>query len=572
MAPSSRYSTKIRAKRIALQYFKRLHPFRRWKLILSIAAPALAALWVVVAAIRDDQRLYLGGPVSTAHAMFESECRLCHGPGPAPGGPVTQASLATTAAAVPSGFFLDVEDASCTTCHAGPAHAANETFTPRCASCHIEHLGRAVLVQIADRHCVQCHGNLETKDGKPSEFHRTIPALARHPEFAVTVRDTDKAARVRLDQPAGLHDTAQMKLNHAKHLKANLKGVEELQKAVGPTAVVKIKDGAQIACTFCHQPDERGQYLQPTVYEKHCASCHPLDFDGRFPDAVVPHDKPPIVHAFLRGTLSEAFEQCQAIPAGEAGKPIRDRCVELELARAAPAPAAAESDRPRGMRRGAAEAQAPPADEPRGGRLRGRAAEPEPAPAPVPDTPRGGRLRSRGAEDEPPPADTPRGGRLRRGGDEEVADAPRGRRGGGGEAPPATSWVATQLATIEPGLFKQRCEYCHTLEREPDVLPQVVPPAIPPRWLPHARFDHGAHRPVACGECHRAAASTETRDVLLPSIATCKECHKPQAGARTGCVECHRYHDKAQERSPDGPFRVQQLLDRVGSRNPDRVR
>ena len=102
MAGPARHSTKIRAKRIALQYFRRMHPFRRWKLILSIAAPAVAALWVLVAATRDDQRIYLGGPVSTAHAMFENECRLCHGPGPAEGTPVSQASLAAAAAAAPA--------------------------------------------------------------------------------------------------------------------------------------------------------------------------------------------------------------------------------------------------------------------------------------------------------------------------------------------------------------------------------------------------------------------------------------------------------------------------------------
>ena len=559
MAGPSRDSTKIRAKRIALQYFKRPHPFRRWKLILSIAAPVLAAAWVLVAAGRGDERLYLGGPVSTAHAMFESECRLCHGPGRTPEGagtPVIPVSLAAAAAAAPPSFFLGVGDAACTTCHAGPRHAAGETFTPRCASCHIEHLGRSVLVQIADRHCVQCHGRLETRDGKPPAFHRAIPTLAEHPEFAVNVKDADRVARVRLDTPAQLHDTAQLKLNHVKHLKVNLKGVEAIEKAFGPAALVKGKDGVQIACTFCHRPEEDGRYLQPIAYERHCAACHPLDFDGRFPDAVVPHDAPPIVHAFLRGTLTEAFEQCRAIPAGEAGKPVRDRCVELELAKAPPVPAA-ESDRPRGLRRsGGAETEAPPADEPRGGRLRGRAAEPEPVPAPVPDTPRGGRLRSRGSEDEAPPA----------------GDTPRGRRGGGSEAAVPGGWAAAQLATIEPGVFKQRCEYCHTLEREGDALPQVAPPAILSRWLPHARFDHGAHRPVACAECHKAAASTETRDVLLPSIATCRECHTPRAGARTGCVECHRYHDKSQERSLDGPFKVHQLIDRVGSPNPDRVR
>ncbi|RPH77172.1 MAG: hypothetical protein EHM88_18275 [Candidatus Rokuibacteriota bacterium] len=513
-----------------------MHPFRRWKLILSIAAPALAALWIVAAASRGDQRLYLGGPVSTAHAMFESECRLCHGP--APSTPVTPASLAAAAAAAPSGFFLKVADASCTTCHAGPAHAASETFTPRCASCHIEHLGRAVLVQIADRHCVQCHGSLETKGGQPSPYHRTIPTLAQHPEFAVDVKDAGTVARVRLDRPAELHDTAQMKLNHVKHLETNLKGVEELEKAFGEAAVVKLEGGAQVACTFCHRPDERGQYLQPIAYAQHCAACHPLHFDGRFPGAVVPHGTPRIVRAFLRGTLSEAFDQCQTIPDGEAGSPIRERCVELDLAKAPPTPAAA-GDRPRGLRRGGG-VEAPPADEPRGSRLRGRAPEPEPAPTPEPDT--------------------PRGVRLRRGGDEEAGDAPRGRRAGRGEPPTPSSWVAGQMATLEPRVFKQRCEYCHTVTREADALPQIVSTAITARWLPHARFDHRAHRPVACGECHRAATSTETRDVLLPSIATCRECHTPHAGARTGCVECHRYHDKSRERSLDGPLKIHQLL------------
>jgi hypothetical protein len=37
-------------------------------------------------------------------------------------------------------------------------------------------------------------------------------------------------------------------------------------------------------------------------------------------------------------------------------------------------------------------------------------------------------------------------------------------------------------------------------------------------------------------------------------------------------VECHRYHDKTHERSPDGPFKVRQLLGRFGSRSADQVR
>ena len=539
-------STKIRAKRIALSYFKEPHPFRRWKFILSVAAPVVAGLWLLVVAVQGNQRVYNAGPVSTAHAMFEKDCTVCHGPGPAEGGPLT------LAAAGNAHYWLNVSDRACQACHAGPRHATDEAFTPRCTTCHVEHFGRTQLGQIGDRHCTQCHANLETKDKRDPAYHKNIPNLGRHPEFAVSVREGQgQPKRVRLDQKAELRDTAQVKLNHAKHLKVNLKGIEDLGKKPGVVGITKVKDGAQLTCTFCHQPDERGQYMLPVSYVKHCAACHPLDFDGRFPDTVVPHDTPAIVHAFLRGTLSEAFDQCQAVPPGEAGKAVRARCVELELAKA-PAEPAADADRPRGMRRGAAE-EAPPADEPRGGRLRGRAAEPEPAPAP--DTPRGGRLRGQ-AQEEAPAADTPRG---------------RPGRGGEAAAPPApTSWVGTQVEGTEPGLFKQRCEYCHTVAKGAGSVPEIVPTAIPSRWLPHARFDHGAHRPVACVECHKAATSTETKDVLLPTVATCRECHQHKVGARTDCVECHRYHDKTKERDPDGPFKIRELLSGTSSPKPDR--
>ena len=321
---SRQQSTKIRAKRIGLSYFKEPHRFRRWKFILSVAAPVVAGLWLLVVGVQGNQRVYNAGPVSTAHAMFEKDCRVCHGPGPAEGGPLTLAATSNRS------YWLNVSDRACQTCHAGPRHNSEEAFTPRCATCHVEHFGRARLGQIGDRHCTQCHADLKIKDNRAPGYHKTIVNFGQHPEFAVTVREGQgQPKRVRLDQKAEVRDTAQVKLNHAKHLKVNLKGIEDLQKKPGVLGIAKVKDGAQLSCSFCHQPDERGQYLLPVSYPKHCAACHPLDFDGRFPDAVVPHDTPAIVHAYLRGTLSEAFDQCQAIPAGEAGKAVRARCVEL---------------------------------------------------------------------------------------------------------------------------------------------------------------------------------------------------------------------------------------------------
>ena len=52
----------------------------------------------------------------------------------------------------------------------------------------------------------------------------------RHPEFAVQVMEGDRAVRVRLDDKARLKDTAQVKLNHQKHMKVGLQGLDDLAK------------------------------------------------------------------------------------------------------------------------------------------------------------------------------------------------------------------------------------------------------------------------------------------------------------------------------------------------------
>ena len=567
-----RYSTKVRAKRIALNYFKRSHPFRRWRFILSVAAPLVAALWLLVYAGRGDQRIYNSGTVSTAHQMFETDCKVCHGPGPAPG-------AVTLAASAPTGYWARVSDNACTACHAGPQHHPNESFTPPCASCHVEHKGRARLMEAADQHCTQCHKDLRTKDGQPTAFQKNITSFRQHPEFAVNVRDGAKVQRVRLDAKAEVRDTTPVKLNHARHLKANLKGIDEVIKQLGATGVVKVKDGQALGCTFCHRPDDNWQYMQAVTYKQHCAVCH--DLSAGIGDMIAPHDKPQLVHAFVRGAAGEAFDACQSIPKGDAGKPLREKCEGLGLAAAAPDPAVEE---PRGRRRGGGdEAPAAPAPEERPGRRRTGASLRMPDGLRgawlrggtdivlaqniilAQDTPRGGRRRGEAAE-EAPPADAPRG--RRRGGDEEAGSSSGGGGGGGGAS---AAWVSQQLSGADKKFFGTKedgCEKCHVFDRAAGTpVPEVIPPKIPARWLPHSKFDHGPHRPVGCAECHKAAASSETKDVLIPAVTACRDCHQPRGGARSGCVECHRYHDKSKERDADGPFKVPALLSGVGRKH-----
>jgi mono/diheme cytochrome c family protein len=472
----SRYTTKIRAKRIELHYFKHLYPFRRWKLILTIAVPAIAAAWLLVMAARGDQRVYTSGPVSTGHAMFGVQCAQCHVPASAAAGLVPARG---------SGFWLRVSDQSCLKCHDGAVHHETQVGNTPCVSCHVEHKGEVVLAAMKDAHCTRCHADLRTKDGTSSYERKIDDFTGRHPEFAVQVTEGDRAVRVRLDDKARLKDTAQVKLNHQKHLKVGLRGLDDLAKQ-GAKGLVEAQKGLQLSCTFCHRPDAQQAYMAPVTYKDHCAVCHPLGFDAeKFPDAVAPHDKPEIVHAYLRTKYLEA-------PEGEKSAKL-DKGEKAETK---------EEDEAQPRRR-LGRRDEPAEEEPRArGRLGGRRDEPE-----------------------------------------EKA-APKG------------------FKETESFLFQNRqgqgCKLCHTVTAG-EKLPAVAPTCIPARWLRHSRFDHAAHRPLACTECHKALQSTETTDVLMPSIGTCRECHH-SAGARAGCVECHPYHDKAKTRDLNGPLTIRELL------------
>ena len=583
-----RYTQKIRAKRIALNYFKRPHPFRRWRLILSIAVPVVAGAWLLVYAGQGNLRIYNPDTVSTAHKMFESDCKVCHGPGPAPG--------STTLAGVGGGpgYWARVSDNACTACHAGPQHHSNEAFTPPCASCHIEHRGRERLMEAADRHCTQCHGDLKTKEGK-SEFTASIRGLANHPEFAIDVKpDTgaqppagQKLMRVRLDDKAKAVDHTAMKLNHQRHLKPGLQGIDKVMAKTGTLGIVKAKttegkDAQALGCTFCHRPDAAWQYMQPITYKQHCADCHELA-TGIGP-LLAPHEPPPFARAFVLGAASDLFTSCRGkIPADDAGKALRETCEAVGIAAAAPAPtpgapAAPAEEAPRGRRRGAFAPELLPEA------IRNAALGLEPADLGqivLAQRRRGGSEEEAAPAAPSAPAEQDSGGRRRRRGGEEEAPPPAAGGGGGGaaggSAGAAGAWAMEQLANAENLLFKTKsdgCQKCHTFDpaKAAQPLPEVIPPKIPARWLPHSKFDHGPHRPLACGECHKAAASTKTEDVLLPAINSCRDCHQPKGGARGGCVECHRYHDKSKERDADGPYKVPAILSGVGRKHPAGIR
>jgi hypothetical protein len=104
---------------------------------------------------------------------------------------------------------------------------------------------------------------------------------------------------------------------------------------------------------------------------------------------------------------------------------------------------------------------------------------------------------------------------------------------------------------------------CHALtySNGTDALPAVVKSAIPGRWFQHARFDHHAHQMVECVSCHaKARESAAASDILIPGIATCRQCHRSgEDAAESRCFECHTYHDWSKEKPVEGKYVVKQV-------------
>src|SRR5467141_2536407 len=69
-----------------------------------------------------------------------------------------------------------------------------------------------------------------------------------------------------------------------------------------------------------------------------------------------------------------------------------------------------------------------------------------------------------------------------------------------------------------------------------------------------------------CVSCHaKALTSTESSDILLPGIETCKTCHAPGPEyAESRCFECHTYHDWSKRKEVTPKFTLPAL--RTGGR------
>ena len=128
----------------------------------------------------------------------------------------------------------------------------------------------------------------------------------------------------------------------------------------------------------------------------------------------------------------------------------------------------------------------------------------------------------------------------------------------------SAEWVQFRVEDAEWLLWAKTCEQCHVLNSAGGALPEIAKSNITARWLPHAEFDHHAHRMMSCVACHaHTPESHDTGDILLPGIESCRQCHREwdssKEVAEGRCFECHQYHDWSQAKRTRGRFGIPEL-------------
>jgi hypothetical protein len=208
------------------------HPPQRARARLyafGAAAMVIVGLTFLADTFLGRATLVSNGPLSESHALFGRECAACHTPGEG------------------------VPDAKCASCHekAGDPlgiygfarhylyrsadfdRSAPSTQEVPCASCHVEHGGRATTLQrVADARCQACHDIDSFASG--------------HPDF-------DFAAE-RIADADGLRFT------HVQHVR-EIFDEEELSRI-------------EPACLRCHVPEPSGRFFQPISFARDCDACH----------------------------------------------------------------------------------------------------------------------------------------------------------------------------------------------------------------------------------------------------------------------------------------------------------
>jgi hypothetical protein len=407
-------------------------------------------------------------------------------------------------------FAAKAEKSACLACHDGPAHHASRMAELECAACHEEHRGRVNLSAAHNEACAECHDGLRAAGGTSNFFDHIRSFEDGHPEFAAVQGNP--------------RDPGTIKLNHSLHMKPIKKSANgpEVQlvcgdchrpaavKATWPYADAKYANAAVIYS----EKDELLPVKAETLAERHPKTERELMAPPKFGTACAACHLLTFDKRFDEGVPHDKPEVVRAFLVKKFTEYIAAHANELREVR--------DPDRA----------------------LTGRPLVP------------------------------------------------------GARVLTPSEWVAEKTMVAEELLWHKTCAQCHALSTSPlyDTLiarwsssgssgarsgaagitapsaalklpmPEVAPSKTVAKWMPHAKFDHDAHRGLTCESCHaKALTSKETSDVLLPGIATCRKCHAPgPEHAESRCFECHTYHDWSKRKEVTPKFTLPAL--RTGGR------
>lgn len=181
----------------------------------------------------EDKESWVIGPMSSSHALIQSDCQKCH--------------------AKP---FSPIQNESCQTCHVMTKHpkSFHDTYylsenvlksKHACVDCHLEHSGDSGLVPKEDSRCVTCHTDI--KKIKSDTKVSNVKDFISHPQF--TTSQLDKT---------------NIKLNHKVHLKNDLRSEEGY---------------VTLNCSNCHKSPGKDGVMEEIAYQKDCKSCHKIEFE-----------------------------------------------------------------------------------------------------------------------------------------------------------------------------------------------------------------------------------------------------------------------------------------------------
>jgi hypothetical protein len=124
-----------------------------------------------------------------------------------------------------------------------------------------------------------------------------------------------------------------------------------------------------------------------------------------------------------------------------------------------------------------------------------------------------------------------------------------------GQTATPTSAIDTQehaQKVAESLIEREACVQCHLIEERSAALAKrkIAPVFLQPNWLKSGSFDHRLHSNAECSDCHAAADSSQSADVLIPSVKLCQTCHIGEdmeidlgdKQTKSSCLDCHAYH------------------------------